>query len=199
MSGEADLVTARESLERNGETLRVWRISFREAPPVPHNDEFLLRSDDLSLLERYYDAGGGRYVMRFNAKTVSLSTSGANVIEPEQWPLSAPVVANWIAALPALPLAQGFEASAHTFDMTRRAIEWKSAVVGEEAVEAPAGTFDVYKVALTCLADDAPSSTAWVTKNPPYRIVRRESAYVPELGRGRMVIELAHIRGSAEE
>ena len=197
-SGEAEIAVAREPLERNGETQSVWRIAFREGPPAPRSEEFLLRSDDLSLLESYYDIGGVRFAMRFDAKFVTLSTSGAIASgPPEERPLSAQVIADWIAVLPAVPLADGLEAAAHTFHMVHGAMGWKLAVVGQEAVLVPAGTFDAYKVVLTCLADDSLSSKAWVTKNRPYRIVRRESQYFPAPSMGRMVMELAHI-GPAE-
>ena len=59
--------------------------------------------------------------------------------------------------------------------------------------------FDSYKVALTCLDNDAFSATVWVSKDAPYRIVRRESVYMPEMAAGNMLIELARIGDAAEE
>ena len=116
----------------------------------------------------------------------------------EEIALPQPVLANLDVAVLALPLAEGYEALARTFEVIHETAHWRIAVVGSETVQTPAGAFESYEVALTCLDNDALSATTWVTKESPYRVVRRESAYLREMGQGRMVMELARI-GSAEE
>ena len=196
-SGEAELSLAKDWLGNGAERQEVWRLEFRELGPLPRSNAFVLRGSDLGLLERRVTMPIGGFRLRFGAETVGVAIGETD--EPEELPLPTPVLANWDVAVLALPLAEGFETSAHTFEFTQQTVHSKAAVVAVEAVETPAGVFDSYKVALTCLDNDAFSATVWVSKDAPYRIVRRESVYMPEMAAGNMLIELARIGDAAEE
>lgn len=196
MTGNAELTLAEGTLESDA-TQAVWRIAYREKGVVSRGELFVLRQDDLALLERRVSMGPvPDTVMRFRTDSVVLTGQGS--ASSEELALPQPVLANLDVSVLALPLAEGYETLARTFELIHATAHWRIAVVGSEAVQTPAGTFESYKVALTCLDNDSFSATTWVTKEAPYRIVRRESAAVRELGQGRMVMELARI-GAAQE
>ena len=196
MTGDAELTLAEGTLESDA-TQAVWRIAYREKGVVSRGELFVLRQDDLALLERRVSMGPvPDTVMRFRTDSVVLTGQGN--ASSEELALPQPVLANLDVSVLALPLAEGYETLARTFELIHATAHWRIAVVGLEAVQTPAGTFESYKVALTCLDNDSFSATTWVTKEAPYRIVRRESAAVRELGQGRMVMELARI-GAAQE
>ena len=190
-TGTATLSFSKEWLTDDAEHQQAWRVDYRELPPLaPRGNVFILRAADLALLERHLVMPTGTFNLRFGAEAVS--------VEGDEIPLPVPVLANWDVAVLALPLAEGFETSAHTFEIPRL-VRWRVAVEAVEAVTTPAGAFESYKVALTCLDDDALSATAWVSKDAPYRIVRRESAYMPMAPDSTMLIELASIEDGGTE
>ena len=194
---DAELTLSEGTLESDA-TQAVWRIAYLEKGPVSRGELFVLRQDDLALLERRVSMPAiPDMVMRFRTDSVVLT--GLGNASSEEIGLSQPVLANLDVSVLALPLAEGYETLARTFEAVHETAHWRIAVVGSEAVQTPAGTFESYKVALTCLDNDSFSATTWVTKEPPYRIVRRESAYLREIGQGRMVMELARIGGAAQE
>ena len=196
MTGDAELTLAEGTLESDA-TQAVWRIAYREKGVVSRGELFVLRQDDLALLERRVSMGPvPDTVMRFRTDSVVLTGQGS--ASSEELALPQPVLANLDVSVLALPLAEGYETLARTFELIHATAHWRIAVVGSEAVQTPAGTFESYKVALTCLDNDSFSATTWVTKEAPYRIVRRESAAVRELGQGRMVMELARIGATQE-
>ena len=193
---DAELTLSEGTLESDA-TQAVWRIAYLEKGPVSRGELFVLRQDDLALLERRVSMPAiPDTVMRFRTDSVVLTEGNSSSNEIA---LPQPVLANLDVAVLALPLAEGYETLARTFEVLHETAHWRIAVVGSEAVQTPAGTFESYKVALTCLDNDSFSATTWVTKEPPYRIVRRESAYLREIGQGRMVMELARIGGAAQE
>ena len=193
---DAELTLSEGTLESDA-TQAVWRIAYLEKGPVSRGELFVLRQDDLALLERRVSMPAiPNTVMRFRTDSVVLTEGNSSSNEIA---LPQPVLANLDVAVLALPLAEGYETLARTFEVLHETAHWRIAVVGSEAVQTPAGTFESYKVALTCLDNDSFSATTWVTKEPPYRIVRRESAYLREIGQGRMVMELARIGGAAQE
>ena len=193
---DAELTLSGGTLESDA-TQAVWRIAYLEKGPVSRGELFVLRQDDLALLERRVSMPAiPDTVMRFRTDSVVLTEGNSSSSEIA---LPQPVLANLDVAVLALPLAEGYETLARTFEVIHETAHWRIAVVGSEAVQTPAGTFESYKVALTCLDNDSFSATTWVTKEPPYRIVRRESAYLREIGQGRMVMELARIGGAAQE
>lgn len=197
MTGDAELTLAEGTLESDA-TQAVWRIAYREKGVVSRGELYVLRQDDLALLERRVSMPAiPDMVMRFRTDSVVLT--GLGNASSEEIGLSQPVLANLDVSVLALPLAEGYETLARTFEAVHETAHWRIAVVGSEAVQTPAGTFESYKVALTCLDNDSFSATTWVTKEAPYRIVRRESAAVRELGQGRMVMELARIGSAAQE
>ena len=193
---DAELTLSGGTLESDA-TQAVWRIAYLEKGPVSRGELFVLRQDDLALLERRVSMPAiPDTVMRFRTDSVVLTEGNSSSNEIA---LPQPVLANLDVAVLALPLAEGYETLARTFEVLHETAHWRIAVVGSEAVQTPAGMFESYKVALTCLDNDSFSATTWVTKEPPYRIVRRESAYLREIGQGRMVMELARIGGAAQE
>ena len=193
---DAELTLSEGTLESDA-TQAVWRIAYLEKGPVSRGELFVLRQDDLALLERRVSMPAiPDTVMRFRTDSVVLTEGNSSSNEIA---LPQPVLANLDVAVLALPLAEGYETLARTFEVLHETAHWRIAVVGSEAVQTPAGMFESYKVALTCLDNDSFSATTWVTKEPPYRIVRRESAYLREIGQGRMVMELARIGGAAQE
>ena len=194
---DAELTLSEGTLESDA-TQAVWRIAYLEKGPVSRGELFVLRQDDLALLERRVSMPAiPDTVMRFRTDSVVLTDQGNS--SSNEIALPQPVLANLDVAVLTLPLAEGYETLARTFEVIHETAHWRIAVVGSEAVQTPAGTFESYKVALTCLDNDSFSATTWVTKEPPYRIVRRESAYLREIGQGRMVMELARIGGAAQE
>ena len=194
---DAELTLSEGTLESDA-TQAVWRIAYLEKGPVSLGELFVLRQDDLALLERRVSMPATPdTVMRFRTDSVVLTGQGNS--SSNEIALPQPVLANLDVAVLALPLAEGYETLARTFEVIHETAHWRIAVVGSEAVQTPAGTFESYKVALTCLDNDSFSATTWVTKEPPYRIVRRESAYLREIGQGRRVMELARIGGAAQE
>ena len=195
-TADAELTLSEGTLESDA-TQAVWRIAYLEKGPVSRGELFVLRQDDLALLERRVSMPAiPDTVMRFRTDSVVLTEGNSSSNEIA---LPQPVLANLDVAVLALPLAEGYETLARTFEVLHETAHWRIAVVGSEAVQTPAGMFESYKVALTCLDNDSFSATTWVTKEPPYRIVRRESAYLREIGQGRMVMELARIGGAAQE
>ena len=196
-TADAELTLSEGTLESDA-TQAVWRIAYLEKGPVSRGELFVLRQDDLALLERRVSMPAiPDTVMRFRTDSVVLTDQGNS--SSNEIALPQPVLANLDVAVLALPLAEGYETLARTFEVLHETAHWRIAVVGSEAVQTPAGTFESYKVALTCLDNDSFSATTWVTKEPPYRIVRRESAYLREIGQGRMVMKLARIGGAAQE
>ena len=196
-TADAELTLSEGTLESDA-TQAVWRIAYLEKGPVSRGELFVLRQDDLALLERRVSMPAiPDTVMRFRTDSVVLT--GQRNSSSSEIALPQPVLANLDVAVLALPLAEGYETLARTFEVLHETAHWRIAVVGSEAVQTPAGMFESYKVALTCLDNDSFSATTWVTKEPPYRIVRRESAYLREIGQGRMVMELARIGGAAQE
>ena len=195
---DVELTVAKGTFDGDAGSEAVWRIAYSELGPLPRGIATTLRQGDLAPLERFVSMPGSDSTLRFSADSVihSISSdqgdfpnrSGDDVI-----PLPQPVLANLDATVLALPLAEGFETLARTFELLMTVSHWHVAVVGSEAVQTPAGTFESYKVALTCLDNDGFSATTWVTKEAPYRIVRRESAYLREMGMGRLVLELASV------
>ncbi len=195
-TADAELTLSEGTLESDA-TQAVWRIAYLEKGPVSRGELFVLRQDDLALLERRVSMPAiPDTVMRFRTDSVVLTEGNSSSNEIA---LPQPVLANLDVAVLALPLAEGYETLARTFEVLHETAHWRIAVVGSEAVQTPAGMFESYKVALTCLDNDSFSATTWVTREPPYRIVRRESAYLREIGQGRMVMELARIGGAAQE
>jgi len=196
-TADAELTLSEDTLESDA-TQAVWRIAYLEKGPVSRGELFVLRQDDLALLERRVSMPAiPDTVMRFRTDSVVLTDQGNS--SSNEIALPQPVLANLDVAVLALPLAEGYETLARTFEVLHETAHWRIAVAGSEAVQTPAGTFESYKVALTCIDNDSFSATTWVTKEPPYRIVRRESAYLREIGQGRMVMELARIGGAAQE
>ena len=197
MTVDAELTLSEGTLESDA-THAIWRIAYLEKGPLPRGELFVLRQDDLALLERRVSMPAAPdMVMRFRTDSVVLTGQGSS--SSEEIAVPQPVLANLDVSVLALPLAEGYETLARTFEVIHETAHWRVAVVGSEAVQTPAGTFESYKVALTCLDNDSYSATTWVTKEPPYRIVRRESAYLREVGQGRMVMELARIGSAAQE
>ena len=198
MTIDVELAVAKGTFDGDAGSQPVWRIAYSELGPVPRSITTTLRQADLALLERFVSMPDVDTTLRFGADSVihSMSSdqsgfpnrSGDDVI-----PLPQPVLANLDVAVLALPLAEGFETLARTFELLLEVAHWNVAVVGSEAVQTPAGTFESYKVALTRLDNDGFSATTWVTKEAPYRIVRRESAYLREISMGRLVLELASV------
>lgn len=198
MTISVELTVAKGTLDGDAGSEAVWRIAYSEVGPVPRSITTTLRQDDLAPLERFVSMPATESTLRFGADSVTHSISSTESDFPNRagddvMPLPQPVLANLDATVLALPLAEGFETLARTFELLLEVSRWHVAVVGSEAVQTPAGTFESYKVALTCLDNDAFSATTWVTKEAPYRIVRRESAYLREMGMGRMVLELASV------
>ena len=195
------------SLAHRVQRLREESLGYRATITMPQGDMTIdvprsitttLRQADLVLLERFVSMPDIDTTLRFGADSVTHSISSdvsdfPNRSGDDVIPLPQPVLANLDVAVLALPLAEGFETLARTFELLLEVAHWNVAVVGSEAVQTPAGTFESYKVALTCLDNDAFSATTWVTKEAPYRIVRRESAYLREMGMSRLVLELASV------
>ena len=191
---DATMAIAKDTLESDAGGQAVWRIEYREGGGVPRSNTLVVRQDDLAPLERHYRFGE-QMAVSFGEQTVTIGLDGYT---EEEGPLPQPVLPNWDVAVLALPLAEGFETLARTYEFIHETVVWKVAVVGLEAVRTPAGTFESYKVALTCLHNDALSETAWVTKDAPYRIVRREVPYTTEMPQGELVMELARIGDATE-
>ena len=193
---------AKDTLERESAVETVWRIAYRERG-VPRNATFVLRSEDLAALEyhiRLWAPGSPgmeleeTLVFRKEGKEIG----GRDETEEDVLLLPAPVFASLDVAVLAMPLAEGFETLVRSFELIEQmTVQWKVTVAGAETVSTPAGTFDTYKVTLTCLHSAARSGSIWVTKAAPYRIVRRESPYTFEKPMGRATLELARIRDAA--
>ena len=67
MTVDAELTLSEGTLESDA-TQAVWRIAYRETGPVPRAELFVLRQDDLALLERRFSLGPTPdTVMRFRA------------------------------------------------------------------------------------------------------------------------------------
>lgn len=194
MTGEATFTIAKAKLERDGETEDVWRIERSDSGVLPIDRTFVLRRSDLAMMERHVIISGEEaFRLRFSGSTVSPEGAEDEAIE-----LAQPVLPSWDVAILALPLAEGYETLARTFDVVQMTLHWKVAVLGAETARAPAGTFDTYKVAITCLDNDALSRTTWVTKSAPYRIVREEAPISPQMPIGRVVRDLAQIDVASE-
>ena len=200
---DATVTFAKGALEGEAGTQAVWRITSGEDGIVPRDTTLVLRQGDLAPLEFTVAMGGVEITLavRKEGKEIALGD------DPEEVPrvlLPAPVFANLDVAVLAMPLAEGFETLARSLrlsedpDPKEWSWHWKVAVAGAETVSTPAGTFDAYKVALTCFDNDALSGSIWVTKEAPYRIVRREIPYLLERPMGRATLELARI-GEADE
>ena len=198
-STNATLTIAKDTLESDAGSQAVWRIEYREGevmgPGSTRGNSLVVRQDDLSPLERHIRIPGGEFAVGFSEQAVTFNAG----VDPEVHPLPQPVLPNWDVAILALPLAEGFEALARTYEAMHETVRWKVAVVGLEAVRTPAGTFESYKVALTCLDNDGLSETAWVTKDAPYRIVRREAPYTTEMPLGELMMELVRIGDAAKK
>ena len=199
---DATVTFAKGALEGEAGTQAVWRITSGEDGIVPRDTTLVLRQGDLAPLEFTVAMGGVEITLavRKEGKEIALGD------DPEEVPrvlLPAPVFANLDVAVLAMPLAEGFETLARSLrlsedpDPKEWSWHWKVAVAGAETVSTPAGTFDAYKVALTCFDNDALSGSIWVTKDAPYRIIRQEIPYVLEMPAGRATLELAHIGDAA--
>ncbi len=201
---EATLTFAKDTLEGESGAQTVWRIAYGEGGIVPRDTTLVLRQSDLAQLEFSFAMGIMGMEEITEEITVVFRNEGKEIAphdETEGPPtlLPAPVFINLDVAVLAMPLAEGFETlarSLHLFE--QKPLHWKVAVVGAETVSTPAGTFDAYKVALTCFDNDALSGSIWVTTEAPYRIVRREIPYLLERPMGRATLELARI-GEADE
>ena len=199
---DATVTFAKGALEGEAGTQAVWRITSGEDGIVPRDTTLVLRQGDLAPLEFTVAMGGVEITLalRKEGKEIALGD------DPEEGPrvlLPAPVLANLDVAVLAMPLAEGFETLARSLrlsedpDPKEWSWHWKVAVAGAETVSTPAGTFDAYKVALTCFDNDVLSGSIWVTKEAPYRIVRREIPYVMRMPMGRATLELARIHDTA--
>ena len=156
-TADAELTLSEGTLESDA-TQAVWRIAYLEKGPVSRGELFVLRQDDLALLERRVSMPAiPDMVMRFRTDSVVLT--GLGNASSEEIALPQPVLANLDVAVLALPLAEGYETLARTFETVHETAHWRIAVVGSEAVQTPAGTFESYKVALTCLDNDSFSAT----------------------------------------
>ena len=203
---EATLAFAKDTLSGEAGAQAVWRIAYGEGGIVPRDTTLVLRQGDLAQLEFFFAMGimgmeeiteEITVVFRNEGKELWLRSEAGE--EEPSTQLPAPVFINLDVAVLAMPLAEGFETlarSLHLFE--QKPLHWKVAVVGTENVSTPAGTFDAYKVALTCFDNDALSGSIWVTTEAPYRIVRREIPYLLERPMGRATLELARI-GEADE
>ncbi len=197
---DATVTFAKGALEGEAGTQAVWRITSGEDGMVPRDTTLVLRQGDLAPLEFTIAFGPSRgraavVVFRKGGKEVAPrdETEGRPILLP------APVFVNLDVAVLAMPLTEGFETLARTLHLIPgRPLHWKVAVAGVENVSTPAGTFDAYKVALTCFDNDALSGSIWVTKDAPYRIIRQEIPYVLEMPAGRATLELARI-GDADK
>ena len=195
---EATVTFAKDTLEGEMGTQAVWRIASQEGGIVPRDTTLVLRQGDLAQLEFTIGIGGTRgskILVRKGGKELRPhdETEGGPILFP------APVFINLDVAVLAMPLTEGFETLARTVQLVQAMpLHWKVAVAGVENVSTPAGTFDAYKVALTCFDNDALSGSIWVTKDAPYRIIRQEIPYVLEMPAGRATLELARI-GDADK
>ena len=192
---DATLAIAKDALESDAGSQAVWRIEYREGGVVPRSNTWVVRQDDLAPLERHFRMAGMEFSASFGEQTVTADFAG----DTAEHALPQPVLPNWDVAVLALPLAEGFETLARTYEINHQTVRWKVAVAALEAVRTPAGTFESYKVALTCLDNDGLSETAWVTKDAPYRIVRREAPYTTEAPLGGLVMELSRIGDATEQ
>ena len=59
-----------------------------------------------------------------------------------------------------------------------------------ESITVPAGTFEAYKMTLAA-TDGSTSQTIWVARAAPHTVLRAVSTLGPEMGNGRMTVELA--------
>ncbi len=203
---DATVTFAKGALEGEAGTQAVWRITSREGGIVARDSTLVLRQGDLAQLE--FTIAIGRASSRtprpqatavFRKEGKELWLRGEAGEEGPPTVLPAPVFINLDVAVLAMPLAEGFETLARSLHLVQQMpLHWKVAVAGVENVSTPAGTFDAYKVALTCFDNDALSGSIWVTKDAPYRIIRQEIPYVLEMPAGRATLELARI-GDADK
>lgn len=89
----------------------------------------------------------------------------------------------------ALPLADGYAVGFRNFDVQKQKVQMKQLkVVGIEKVTVPAGSFDAYKVEITCSDSDADKQTIWIAKDT--RKVLKITAVLPNLGGAVLTSEL---------
>jgi hypothetical protein len=151
---------------------------------------------DLSLRPMHWASilGSARLVAEFRGDTVY----GATSAPPGRRSMIGVVPAGaFVSAamletvLRLLPLNSAFEDSAATVSVTpgsNAVVPTRLAVIGEDRVRVPAGTFDCWVVSVRA---DPGRSLYWVTKQDP--IVVRSAMDVPTLGNAQLIYSLTRI------
>ena len=186
---------ANETLDVGGEEQAVWRLSSRADTPMGvGKDITTLAAGNLEPLRRRIEQGPVVASLDYATDAVrgSIVISGGGET-PVDVKLDAPVLGS-LSGLSAMPLAPGYETLVRTFEVQEQRVRhWKVRVVGAETLEVPAGSFDVFKVAVTGLDGDDLSSTYWLNQAVPHRAVRTEINLPVMAGGGQIVSELVRV------
>ena len=196
MEAGGQTMTMTTTVERSRATHRgeeVWRIATTVDTPMGEStDNVLLRVDDLRPVHRSIQQGPARIALDFGETRIAgeVSMPGRHDT-PITVRLEAPVVGHLETTLATMPLTVGFGTQLRAFQPATGTVQIvQLAVAATESVEAPAGTFDAYRVDLR--GDDGSSMRVWVTRAQPHRTVKTELTQ-PALGGARIVSALARV------
>jgi hypothetical protein len=180
-SGDKELAgTSQRSVRRETQDGRdVWRVSTETDIGSGSKDVFILDATTLAPLSREATEGESRLALTFDGSAVEGSLRLGSRDVPIAVALDVPVMADTSAlewVMTGWPLAEGYAATAHTFDaLARRVRRWSFGVAGSESVTVPAGTFDAYKIQMLPTDGSLGLATLWVSKDPPRHLVRSET------------------------
>ena len=169
-------------------------LETRSGDATPYTDSLFTDLSGLRPLHWSAMLGGSRLAAEFRGDTVFGATSAPAGRRSMVTVMPTGAIVNTAmleTVLRLLPLQVAYEDSANVVSVTlgsNASLPTRFAVIGEDRVRVPAGTFDCWVVSVRA---DAGRSLYWVTKRDP--IVVRAALDVPSLGGAQLIYALTRI------
>lgn len=188
---------------------RVYKAADEEGESVLHldasastpmgdvSDSYVVDGETLQPLRRLVKQGPATVELTYGDREVTGQIQAGPQQMPVKLDLEAPVFgsdAALDAVLTCLPLAEGYRTYLRYADigMQQKVRFFSLEVVGTEAVEVPAGTFETFKVQLEALDGEGGDKTSWVTVETPRKLVKSSGTLPPQMGGGTVESVLTH-------
>ncbi len=174
----------------------VWQVtSGVDAMMGEYTETILLHPGDLRPLHQRVAQDAQEMVLDYTSGTVTGTATLPDGTENQiSATLQAPIVGHVETAISALPLADGYATTLHSFETpTQNQRTWAVRVARTAEITTEAGTFDTFVVLVSDPGGGDQPASFWVTQAAPHRTIRSVSTLPSGLGGGTVLTELIEL------